>query len=72
MTAQLADADVAFTATKGKRKIRRSSATRGKAEGEGYWDGMEVENRKAEAVRDLESVAYLRWDIHVGVGRREA
>jgi hypothetical protein len=43
-----------------------------KAKGEGYWDEEEVERRRGEAVRDLESGAYLRWDIHVGVGRREA
>jgi hypothetical protein len=43
-----------------------------KAKGEGYWDEEEVERRKGEAVRDLESGAYLRWDIHVGAGRKEA
>lgn len=35
---------------------------------EGYWDESEVERRKALAQKDRESGAYLRWDIHVGVG----
>ena len=35
---------------------------------EGYWDEGEVERRKALAVGDRESGAYLRWDIHIGVG----
>ncbi|KAF9699198.1 hypothetical protein EKO04_003000 [Ascochyta lentis] len=39
-----------------------------KVEGQGYWDEVEVERRRALAVRDRESGAYLRWDIHVGVG----
>ncbi|UPX13773.1 uncharacterized protein EKO05_0004272 [Ascochyta rabiei] len=39
-----------------------------KVEGEGYWDEEEVERRRALAVADKESGAYLRWDIHVGVG----
>lgn len=34
----------------------------------GYWDREEVERRKGLAVEDRESGAYLRWDIHVGVG----
>jgi ubiquinone/menaquinone biosynthesis C-methylase UbiE len=38
--------------------------------GEG-WNKEEVERRKEEAVRDMESGAYLRWDIHVAVGFRE-
>jgi hypothetical protein len=38
--------------------------------GEG-WDREEVERRRGEAVRDMESGAYLRWDIHVAVGFRE-
>ncbi|KAF2823378.1 S-adenosyl-L-methionine-dependent methyltransferase [Ophiobolus disseminans] len=37
---------------------------------EGCWDGEEVERVREEAVRDLESGAYLRWDIHVGVGTK--
>ncbi|KAJ4362147.1 hypothetical protein N0V95_001495 [Ascochyta clinopodiicola] len=36
--------------------------------GEGYWDKEEVERRRGLAVGDRESGAYLRWDIHVGVG----
>lgn len=39
-----------------------------KVKEEGYWDEQEVERRKASAVGDRESGAYLRWDIHVGVG----
>lgn len=39
-----------------------------KVKEEGYWDEQEVERRKALAVQDRESGAYLRWDIHVGVG----
>lgn len=41
-----------------------------KAGEEGYWAVEEVERRRGEAVKDLESGAYLRWDIHVGVGFR--
>lgn len=43
-----------------------------KAQGEGYWHESEVERRRGEAVKDLESGAYLRWDIHVGVGKKQA
>ncbi|KAF3045547.1 hypothetical protein E8E12_009667 [Didymella heteroderae] len=39
-----------------------------KVKEEGYWDESEVEKRKALAMQDRESGAYLRWDIHVGVG----
>jgi hypothetical protein len=39
-----------------------------KVKEEGYWDEGEVERRRELAVRDRESGAYLRWDIHVGVG----
>lgn len=39
-----------------------------KVKEEGYWDEQEVERRKALAVQDRESGAYLRWDIHVGIG----
>ncbi|KAF2632700.1 S-adenosyl-L-methionine-dependent methyltransferase [Macroventuria anomochaeta] len=35
---------------------------------EGRWDEGEVERRRGLAVGDRESGAYLRWDIHVGVG----
>ncbi|KAH5329308.1 hypothetical protein HBI31_009720 [Parastagonospora nodorum] len=42
-----------------------------KVDGEGYWSAQEVEERKRAAVRDMESGAYYRWDIHVGVGFRE-
>lgn len=41
-----------------------------KVKQEGYWDEEEVEKRRLEAVADMESGAYLRWDIHVGVGTR--
>ncbi|KAJ4413146.1 hypothetical protein N0V91_000120 [Didymella pomorum] len=43
-----------------------------KVKEEGYWDEEEVERRKALAVEDRESGAYLRWDIHVGVGFKSA
>lgn len=39
-----------------------------KAGEDGYWTKEEVEERRALAVRDMESGAYLRWDIHVAVG----
>lgn len=39
-----------------------------KAREEGGWDEEEVVRRRALAVKDRESGAYLRWDIHVGVG----
>ncbi|KAJ8111622.1 hypothetical protein OPT61_g5829 [Boeremia exigua] len=39
-----------------------------KAKEEGYWDEAEVERRRGLAQGDRESGAYLRWDIHVGVG----
>lgn len=39
-----------------------------KVKEEGYWDESEVERRRELAQRDRESGAYLRWDIHVGVG----
>ncbi|KAJ4383874.1 hypothetical protein N0V86_000717 [Didymella sp. IMI 355093] len=42
-----------------------------KVKSEGYWDEQEVERRKALAVGDRESGAYLRWDIHVGVGFKD-
>jgi hypothetical protein len=35
---------------------------------EGYWDEGEVERRRGLAQGDKESGAYLRWDIHIGVG----
>ncbi|KAF1934101.1 S-adenosyl-L-methionine-dependent methyltransferase [Didymella exigua CBS 183.55] len=35
---------------------------------EGSWDEEEVERRRVSAVEDRESGAYLRWDIHIGVG----
>jgi hypothetical protein len=38
---------------------------------EGYWDETEVVRRRKEAVEEMEGGAYLRWDIHVGIGRRE-
>lgn len=34
----------------------------------GYWDEGEVERRRGLAQGDRESGAYLRWDIHIGVG----
>lgn len=43
------------------------AAAGGGGEG-GNWSGKEVEQRRAEAVKDMESGAYLRWDIHVSVG----
>ncbi|KAJ4331951.1 hypothetical protein N0V87_008755 [Didymella glomerata] len=43
-----------------------------KVKEEGYWDEQEVERRRALAVGDRESGAYLRWDIHVGVGFKAA
>lgn len=39
-----------------------------KAGSEGYWTEEEVEKRRQEAVKDMESGAYLRWDITVAVG----
>lgn len=39
-----------------------------KVQEEGYWDEEEVERRRKLAVEDRESGAYLRWDIHVGIG----
>lgn len=39
-----------------------------RVEEEGGWGEEEVESRRVEAVADLESGAYLRWDIHVAVG----
>lgn len=39
-----------------------------KVKEEGYWDEVEVERRRELAVSDRESGAYLRWDIHIGVG----
>lgn len=42
-----------------------------KTGGEGYWTKEEVEERKKKALEDMESGAYLRWDIHVGVGFRQ-
>lgn len=42
-----------------------------KAGEEGYWSKEEVEKKRKLAVRDMESGAYLRWDIHVAVGSRE-
>ncbi|CAO2657598.1 Nn.00g037240.m01.CDS01 [Neocucurbitaria sp. VM-36] len=39
-----------------------------KAGTEGYWSEEEVEARGQEAVADMESGAYLRWDILVAVG----
>ena len=39
---------------------------------EGYWDEEEVERRRGLAQRDRESGAYLRWDIHIGVGFKAA
>jgi hypothetical protein len=38
----------------------------------GYWSDKEVEERREAAVRDMESGAYLRWDIHVAVGFKKA
>jgi hypothetical protein len=43
----------------------------GKGE-KGYWDEEEVERRRGEALKDVESGAYLRWDIHVAVGFKKA
>jgi hypothetical protein len=42
-----------------------------KAGEKSYWSEEEVEQRKKMAVDDMESGAYLRWDIHVGVGFKE-
>jgi ubiquinone/menaquinone biosynthesis C-methylase UbiE len=42
-----------------------------KAGEEGYWSVQEVDERRAAAVEDMQSGAYLRWDIHVGVGYRK-
>lgn len=39
-----------------------------KVKEDGYWDEQEVERRKELAQGDRENGAYLRWDIHVGVG----
>jgi hypothetical protein len=35
---------------------------------EGLWSVEEVDAYKAKAIADMESGAYLRWDIHVTVG----
>lgn len=42
-----------------------------KMEEEGYWGAEKVEEMRSKALQDRESGAYLRWDIHVGVGFRE-
>jgi SAM-dependent methyltransferase len=42
-----------------------------KAAQEGYWTEQEVEERKVAALKDMESGAYLRWDIHVGLGFKQ-
>ncbi|KAH8714791.1 hypothetical protein GQ44DRAFT_713373 [Phaeosphaeriaceae sp. PMI808] len=39
---------------------------------EEYWSAEEVEERRKSAVVDMESGAYLRWDIHVAVGFKPA
>lgn len=39
-----------------------------KANTEGYWSEDEVERRRNEALEDMESGAYLRWDIYIAVG----
>ncbi|KAH6620050.1 S-adenosyl-L-methionine-dependent methyltransferase [Boeremia exigua] len=43
-----------------------------KVKEDGYWDDAEVERRRGLALSDKESGAYLRWDIHVGVGFKAA
>ena len=43
-----------------------------KVKEEGYWDESEVQRRRELAQGDRESGAYLRWDIHVGVGFKAA
>ncbi|CAI6335751.1 unnamed protein product [Periconia digitata] len=40
----------------------------GAGEEEGFWSAGEVGEKRKEAVDDMESGAYLRWDIHVSVG----
>jgi hypothetical protein len=42
-----------------------------KAAQEGYWSEEEVEERKMAALKDMQSGAYLRWDIHVGLGFKQ-
>jgi hypothetical protein len=34
----------------------------------GYWTEEEVDSNKLRAVEDMQSGAYLRWDIHVSIG----
>jgi len=43
-----------------------------KVKEEGYWDESEVQRRRELAQGDRDSGAYLRWDIHVGVGFKAA
>jgi SAM-dependent methyltransferase len=43
-----------------------------KVKEDGYWDESEVQRRRELAQGDRESGAYLRWDIHVGVGFKAA
>jgi SAM-dependent methyltransferase len=42
-----------------------------KAAQEEYWNEKEVEERKKAALKDMESGAYLRWDIHVALGFKQ-
>lgn len=42
-----------------------------KVQEEGYWSAEKVEEMRREALGDRESGAYLRWDIHVGVGFKQ-
>jgi SAM-dependent methyltransferase len=42
-----------------------------KAGEEDYWSGEEVDKRRKMAVEDMETGAYLRWDIHVALGFKE-
>ncbi|KAF2795401.1 S-adenosyl-L-methionine-dependent methyltransferase [Melanomma pulvis-pyrius CBS 109.77] len=35
---------------------------------EGYWSEKEVDGFREKAVEDMDSGAYLRWDLHVSIG----
>lgn len=59
--------EIGIGAVFGGLKNLSKLAGQGKAE-VGYWNEEEVEKRRAEALKDVESGAYLRWDIHVAVG----
>ncbi|ORY08734.1 S-adenosyl-L-methionine-dependent methyltransferase [Clohesyomyces aquaticus] len=39
---------------------------------EGYWTEQEVEEYRQKAIEDMQSGAYLRWDLHVTIGFKTA